>query len=1040
MPGKIPQMDWSKPDQSESFKLFKQNMEIFCEDEGITDKPKKAQKILRGIGDEGLRRLNAKLSLGKPISGITLAAAVAEGRKHEAIVAGHKSITSALTQESGAAARMDVDAVKSRPSCQPCGNCLLHHKPRQCPAYNDECKACGTLGHWEKCCRKSKNGRKPYRNADRRGRRGSGTGSRGNRRPVHEIGYTDERDSDQSDPETLGLQQFSSIKISSACLDALRTGVKPETEAYVNLDVRIPDIKGTHLFELKIDTGASGNTLPVRTYKQMYGKTATKQRLKPLVNTVLTAYNGQRIPCWGTIIIKCRYKDQPFQDVTFYVVDVPGPAVLGLPSCRSMKLVTIHCDAQNISTLETKQAKPIKYVADLMRAYPNRFDTIGNLGKPAKLHLKEDAVPFQDPPRKYAIHMKPRLKTELDRIEKMGVIRKVTEHTDWCSSLAFAEKSDGSLRICLDPQKLNKSLKRCPHKKPTIEDINPALARCTVFSKLDAKAGYWAIPLEEESQLLTTFRTPFGRYCWTRLQFGLAVSQDIFQSRMDDVLEGLTCTVGIADDVIVGGEGDAHHDSNLVALMEKSGPAGVVFNSTKCLIRKPSVPFFGNLYSSRGVRPDPGKVKDIAEMPVPQDKDDLHRFLGIMTYLSPHIPNYSAEACILRGLLKKDIPFEWSEDHQKQFEHLKTLISSDSTLAYYDPKQPVTLEVDASQKGLGAALLQHGRPVAFASKALSDTQSRYSNIEPEALGLVHGIERFHTYLYGRFFTAITDHKPLDQEIEGDTINQDLVHCGIYKPQQLRDLTSSDPVLQQLSEYIWRGWPAKQHDLPAPLRQFWSYRDELAMEDGILFKGKQVVIPETLRKNILEQLHDAHQGIEKTRRLARELVYWPNINKDVEDLVSKCSTCQEYRPQDKKEPLIPHEIAKGPWMKLALDLFEVNGRMYLVLADYFTKYLIVAEMPPPVTCKKVMKEIRSACSFFGRPDEIISDNGGHYTGAEMKTFCSEWSITHTTSSPRYPQSNGFSEAMVDLVKRTIKKCTKTGKSLDVAMMNLRATPE
>ncbi|XP_064642786.1 uncharacterized protein LOC135497049 [Lineus longissimus] len=950
-------------------------MELFCEDEGITDKPKKALKILRGIGDEGLRRLNAsglsdpdkkdpdklwalfqdqlRIAVNPRVKRLQLrnylqkkdetlddfvnrtrtlanecgfetkAAAVAEGRKHEAIVAGHKSITSALTQESGAAARMDVDAVKSRPSRQPCGNCLLHHKPRQCPAYNDECKACGTLGHWEKCCRKSKNGRKPYQNAERRGRRGSGTGRRGNRRPVHEIGYTDERDSDQSDPETLGLQQFSSIKISSACLDALRTGVKPETEAYVNLDVRIPDIKGTHLLELKIDTGASGNTLPVRTYKQMYGKTATKQRLKPLVNTVLTAYSSQRISCWGTIIIKCRYKDQPFQDVTFYVVDVPGPAVLGLPSCRSMKLVTIHCDAQTISTPETKQAKPIKSVADLMRAYPNQFDTIGNLGKPVKLHLKEDAVPFQDPPRKYAIHMKPRLKTELDHIEKMGVIRK-----------------------------LNKALKRCPHKIPTIEEINHALARCTVFSKLDAKSGYWAIPLEEESQLLTDLRTPFGRYCWTHLPFGLAVSQDIFQSRMDDVLEGLTCTVGIADDVIVGGEGDAHHDSNLVALMEKSGPAGVVFNSTKCLIRKPSVPFFGNLYSSRGVRPDPGKVKDIAEMPVPQDKDDLHRFLGMMTYLSPHIPNYSAEACILRGLLKKDVPFEWSEDHQKQFEHLKTLISSDSTLAYYDPKQPVTLEVDASQKGLGAALLQHGRPVAFASKALSDTQSRYSNIEREALGLVHGIERFHTYLYGRFFTAITDHKPLvmlkekplyrlpgrldrmfqkiggynfelvyrpgsemilfdvlsrlpnpsnntevklatrvhsvaadvvpetyqDQEIEGDTINQDLVHCGIYKPQQLRDLTSSDPVLQQLSEYIWRGWPAKQHDLPAPLRQSWSYRDELAIEDGILFKEKQVVIPETLRKNILEQLHDAHQGIEKTRRLARELVYWPTLTK------------------------------------------------------------------------------------------------------------------------------------------------------------------
>jgi hypothetical protein len=137
--------------------------------------------------------------------------------------------------------------------------------------------------------------------------------------------------------------------------------------------------------------------------------------------------------------------------------------------------------------------------------------------------------------------------------------------------------------------------------------------------------------------------------------------------------------------------------------------------------------------------------------------------------------------------------------------------------------------------------------------------------------------------------------------------------------------------------------------------------------------------------------------------------------------------------------MPHTIPSTPWSKLASDLFEIKGHMYLLLADYFTKYPIVAEMLPPVTCKNVTREIRNACSLFDRPDEIISDNGGHYIGTEMKQFCQDWSITHTTSSPRYPQSNGFGEAMVDLVNQTIKTCLRRGRSLDTAMMNLRATP-
>ena len=203
------------------------------------------------------------------------------------------------------------------------------------------------------------------------------------------------------------------------------------------------------------------------------------------------------------------------------------------------------------------------------------------------------------------------------------MLRKVEEHTDWCSSLAYSTKKDGSLRICLDPQKLNASLKRCPYKIPTVEELNPAFANAKIFSKLDAKAGYWSVHLDEKAQLLTTCRTPFGRVCWKRLPFGLNVAQDIFQARMDQILEGLEGVASIADDVAVYGKDNEDHDKNLHNLMIRAAETGLVFNSKKCSIKQTSISFFGNIYTPTGIKPDPAKVHDIKKMPDPQSKDEL---------------------------------------------------------------------------------------------------------------------------------------------------------------------------------------------------------------------------------------------------------------------------------------------------------------------------------------------------------------------------------------------------------------------------------
>ena len=440
--------------------------------------------------------------------------------------------------------------------------------------------------------------------------------------------------------------------------------------------------------------------------------------------------------------------------------------------------------------------------------------------------------------------------------------------------------------------------------------------------------------------------------------------------------------------------------------MDRAKETGLVFNSDKCTIRQPEISFFGNIYSKDGIRPDPAKVHGIQSMPVPQDKEDLQRFLGMMTYLATFIPNFSEESQPLRDLLKKNVPFEMSEDHLHCFQKLKTAISAKSSVKYFDPTKPTTDEVDSSTKGL----LQDGQPVASASKALSSAQSNYPNIDREMLAVVFGINRFHTYLYGRPLRVITDHKPLEmifkkpllrapprlqrmlQKIHGydftikyrqgktmtlaDTLSRlpnpkdkdaemttaevhrcdiDLVNLSQRKQHQLRDQTARDPTMNAHMETIIQGWPDSIKDLPTDVRDFWSFRDELAVEDAIIFKEKQVFITESLRADILAKLYQSQQGIEKTQLLAREGVYWPNINKDIEHMTKTCTLCQELANCNRKEPLIPHDTPMAPWKKLGTDLFEMDGEHFVQICDYFSKYPIVTPLHA-TTSENVTEEI------------------------------------------------------------------------------------
>ena len=1171
MAAKYPTMNWDTPNRPEVFKLFKQRMSLVIEDNEVTDKPKIARKIKIGLGDEGLRRLNAsglsaehlkdpekiwsffedqlnisvhfrvhRLDLmfefeqeehesldefvsrarthalqceftddelqervielviaSTPIElfrrslldkgkDLTLDQVLKEGRQHEAASKGSLRLDAFKRRSRKEVPKVDyVQKHDEKGRQKPCGNCGRKHKYRDCPAYNSKCDHCGNMGHWIDCCHNKKLGHPKNSGAtastpDQKPRNKSYHKKKGHKK-VHAVQNEASSTSDDSDSGDEPIKAFYAVTLGD--LDAVE-----QDKAFTNLHVKIPHVKGKHTLKVKLDTGANANALPLRTFRQMYGDRDPHEILTPTTKAKLTSYSGNTINCFGTMVVRCKSETSQWHEATFYVVEVDGPVILGLPTCEALGLITINCTRVKVDQI----TQSVATVDDLKCRYPDQFDAIGRFKEPAKILLKPDAEPHINRPRKSNVNLLPKIKEGLKEMEETGVIRKVTKHTDWCSSLVYSTKKDGSLRICLDPKFLNNAIKRCPHKMPTLEEVNPKFAGAKIFSKLDAKAGYWSVPLEEKSQLLTTFRTPFGRYCFRRLPFGLNISQDIFQQRMDEFLENLDGCVGIADDICVFGRTEEEHDKHLIALMDAAKEYGLVFNSEKCTIKSDSISFFGNTYSEEGISPDPAKVQAITEMPEPKNPEDLQRFLGLLTYLGTFIPNLSSLAAPLRDLLKKDSVFIWEETHTIAVTKLKEAITS-RIIGFYDVAKPISIEVDASMKGLGACLVQEGKPIAFASKTLTTTQSHYSNIEREMLAVVYGVERFTSYLYGRSFTVVSDHKPLEMiarkalssapprlqrmllkiqgydysvmyrpgsqmvisdtlsrlpnpkdtgnvtlDIRVDDITLDLIHFSPEKQHHLRTKTRECPVLNALAEVIYTGWPESIKELPTDLRPYWSFRDMLGIEDGVIFKGKQVVIPSSMQPELLKQLHVGHQGIEKTRLLARETIYWPGINDDISKMIKTCPLCQEFQEANTKEPMIPTEVPDGPWKVLGTDLFEIKGRMFIIVSDYYSKFPLVKELSS-ATSASVASYVEGLCSMFGKPNIIRSDNGPQYTGEAFQKTCREWEIQHVTSSPEFPQSNGFIERQIKWIKPILKKAMKSGQNIQKVLLNIRATP-
>ena len=254
---------------------------------------------------------------------------------------------------------------------------------------------------------------------------------------------------------------------------------------------------------------------------------------------------------------------------------------------------------------------------------------------------------------------------------------------------------------------------------------------------------------------------------------------------------------------------------------------------------------------------------------------------------------------------------------------------------------------------------------------------------------------------------------------------------------LKQATAADEALQMVQVLIAKGWPGYKSDTPISTRQYWPIRDELHVVEGLVFRGEKLVIPTSMRSEMLTKLHESHLGMEKCKARARSIMYWPGMGRDIEETISRCFTCAKYKPANPREPLIPHQIPQRPWSKLGMDIFTFRGKDYLLVVDYYSKYPEVCHLTAKTaTC--VISHLKTCFARHGIPDAVIADNMP-FGSREFTQFADEWGFEVRTSSPHHAPSNGQSERFVGTIKQLMRKAAEDGRDIHLALLEYRNTP-
>lgn len=501
-------------------------------------------------------------------------------------------------------------------------------------------------------------------------------------------------------------------------------------------------VAGTMLMFM-IDSGSPVNTISVKAWQKLLANKAKLFEVKTVCDRKFFGY-GSKTPL--RVLKQFRAKlvineQKPSTVAEFYVIEGATRSLLGKPTAEQVKVLKVGLEVHAIKE-EVVNAK--------FQTFPKAP------GVKIKFEIDHTITPKRTAYFRVPIAMEDLVDRKLEELLQKDIIEYVTKPAEWISPLVVVPKGADDVRICVDMRNPNKAIKRMHHPMPVIEDFLPRLRGARIFSRIDITSAYHHLELDSESRKLTTFMARRGLMRYKRLPFGINCAPEVFQSFMEEVLLRIKGCMVMLDDIIVYGRNQNEHDERVNEVKSRLRQNNLTLNDKKCLYCVPELEFLGFHISATGIKPAKSKIVAIENFRRPESSAEVSSFLGLVNFVGSFIANLSTKTEPLRKVANGT--FVWQDEQQQTFDLLRTeLIRNTRELGYFDRKSPTVLYTDASPVGLGAVLIQLqeksdgkriSRIIAFASKALTDTEKRYSQTQREALALVWAVERFYIYLFG----------------------------------------------------------------------------------------------------------------------------------------------------------------------------------------------------------------------------------------------------------------------------------------------------
>ena len=853
--------------------------------------------------------------------------------------------------------------------------------------------------------------------------------------------------------------------------------------------------------QMEVDTGASRSIISSDNYNSIWNTSERPKLLPPTQQ--LRVWGGKQLSILGEINVNTKLcsnsSDSVFNSriASFVVVEGRGPILFGRDNLSNFNLLPLSFSSINKNESDN-------FSSTLAKQFPVVFTEGLGCYKDYKVSVDVDpqVPPKFCKARSVPYAMKPKLDQALDSLLEDGIISPIA-HSRWAAPVVPVVKSDSSIRVCGDYKlTANKAIKLDTYPIPKPEDLFSSLSGGKIFSKLDMSQAYCQLQLDENSQDITVINTHRGLFRYNRLCFGISAAPGIFQRAMEQLVQGIPGVLCYLDDVLVCGATEAEHKSRLLTVLSRMQEAGLKLKLSKCSFKVPEVSYLGFVINANGLHPTQDKVRAIRDAPAPSNLKQLESYLGVFNFYRRFVQNASTVLEPLNRLRRSGVQWVWGDEQKSAFLKSKELLLNSQALVHFNPSLPISVVADSSSYGLGAVLSHiidgQERPVCFASRTLLPAERNYPQVEREALAIVFALRHFHNYLWGQpKFRVVTDHKPLlglfsstkaISPMSSGRIQRwalmlqaysfDLVHrSGVIlgtadalsrlplsghnesvpipgewtnlvnfldsspvSAHTIREHTRVDSLLSKVLRYCELGWPTSLPEGDQSLLPYFRKKSELTTEGGCVLWGSRVVIPSRDRQSLLDELHSGHVGSSRMKELARSYLWWPNIDRDLEELVKHCLTCLESRKSPPKAELHPWEWPSHPWHRIHVDYAgPVQGKYYLVVVDAHSKWVEIFPTNGP-SASETIKNLRHCFCQLGIPVTIVSDNGTCFTSQEFQDFLKLSGIRHVTSAVYRPATNGLAERMVQSFKSALATSKEPYTTvLDKFLFKYRVTP-